>query len=132
VLTSSGAEKASGTGDADRTQAREHLANERTALAWTRTSITLIGLGFAVARFGLFLQRTSVASQGESRTSTILGVALVAAGLFAAGAAMVRFVRARRQIRQRAFRPEAWLETVLTAVTASLGVALVAYLLTTS
>ncbi|MEM9945649.1 MAG: DUF202 domain-containing protein, partial [Cyanobacteria bacterium P01_D01_bin.36] len=36
---------------------REHQANERTFLAWLRTSISLIGFGFAIARFGLFIQQ---------------------------------------------------------------------------
>ena len=37
--------------------ARDHMANTRTLLAWLRTGIALIGLGFVVARFGLFLQQ---------------------------------------------------------------------------
>jgi uncharacterized membrane protein YidH (DUF202 family) len=41
-------------GPADHSQ--QHLANERTFLSWLRTSIALIGLGFIVARFGLFLR----------------------------------------------------------------------------
>ena len=36
---------------------REHQANERTFLAWLRTSIALIGFGFAIARFGIFLKQ---------------------------------------------------------------------------
>jgi putative membrane protein len=40
--------------NADHSQ--QHLANERTFLSWLRTSIALIGLGFIVARFGLFLR----------------------------------------------------------------------------
>lgn len=36
---------------------REHLANERTFLAWIRTALGLIGLGFVVARMGLFLRQ---------------------------------------------------------------------------
>jgi putative membrane protein len=35
---------------------RVFFAAERTLLAWLRTAIALIGLGFVVARFGLFLQ----------------------------------------------------------------------------
>ena len=35
---------------------REHQANERTFLAWLRTSLALIGFGFVIARFGLFLR----------------------------------------------------------------------------
>ncbi len=40
---------------------REHQANERTFLAWLRTSVALIGFGFAIARFGLFLRQLRVA-----------------------------------------------------------------------
>jgi len=34
----------------------QFMANERTFLAWLRTSIGIIGLGFVVARFSLFLR----------------------------------------------------------------------------
>lgn len=52
---------------------RDHLANERTLLAWSRTSIAIVGLGFVVARFAL---------GGKSVTvlSTAFGVALVILG----------------------------------------------------
>ena len=33
----------------------DHLANERTILAWIRTSISVIALGVAINRFSLFL-----------------------------------------------------------------------------
>jgi putative membrane protein len=36
---------------------RDHLANERTFLAWVRTALGLIGLGFVLARMGLFLRQ---------------------------------------------------------------------------
>jgi uncharacterized membrane protein YidH (DUF202 family) len=35
---------------------RDYLAEERTFLAWIRTGLTLMGFGFVVARFGLFLR----------------------------------------------------------------------------
>ncbi len=40
---------------------RDHLANERTFLAWVRTSLGLIGLGFVLARMGLFLRQLASA-----------------------------------------------------------------------
>ncbi len=38
-------------------RARDHLANERTFLAWIRTALGLIGMGFVLARMGLFLEQ---------------------------------------------------------------------------
>ena len=40
---------------------RDHLANERTFLAWVRTALGLIGLGFVLARMGLFLRQLAMA-----------------------------------------------------------------------
>ncbi|HOK48281.1 MAG TPA: DUF202 domain-containing protein, partial [Bryobacteraceae bacterium] len=37
--------------------ARDHLANERTFLAWLRTAVALISLGIAINRFSLYLSR---------------------------------------------------------------------------
>ena len=38
---------------------RVYFAAERTQLAWVRTGIAIIALGFVVSRFGLFLQLLS-------------------------------------------------------------------------
>ena len=35
---------------------REHQANERTFLAWLRTSIAIIAFGFVLERFSLFVK----------------------------------------------------------------------------
>ena len=47
------------------TDVRDHLAAERTFLAWIRTGIALMGFGFVVARFGLFLQQLRVVWTGD-------------------------------------------------------------------
>jgi putative membrane protein len=64
---------------------RDHLAAERTFLAWIRTGIALMGFGFVVARFGLFLQQLRVV-QGlaapQSHTISLwIGTALIAVGI---------------------------------------------------
>ena len=65
--------------------ASDYLAAERTFLAWIRTGIALMGLGFVLARFGLFLQEFNrldpdlpVRSYG---LSLWIGVALILLGV---------------------------------------------------
>jgi putative membrane protein len=64
---------------------RVYFAAERTFLAWIRTGLGLMGVGFAVSRFGLFLREFSAAQHTSTQTSTthsvITGVALVALGV---------------------------------------------------
>ena len=45
---------------------RDYLAEERTFLAWIRTGLTLMGFGFVVARFGLFLQVMQITRGDDS------------------------------------------------------------------
>jgi putative membrane protein len=49
-----GKNKPDGTGDP-----RTHFAAERTLLAWVRTGLAMMGFGFVVARFGLFLREVA-------------------------------------------------------------------------
>jgi putative membrane protein len=58
-------------GPPDRFQ--QHLANERTFLSWLRTSIALIGLGFIVARFGLFLREFGLVVKNASNSASHFG-----------------------------------------------------------
>jgi putative membrane protein len=48
---------------------RDYLAEERTFLAWIRTGLTLMGFGFVVARFGLFLRMLQVNKEGAAPPS---------------------------------------------------------------
>jgi putative membrane protein len=63
----------------------DYLAAERTFLAWIRTGLALMGFGFVVARFGLFLQQVEalhvVAPQKSYGLSLWFGTALIAAGI---------------------------------------------------
>ncbi|RZU41519.1 YidH family protein [Edaphobacter modestus] len=66
---------------------RIYFAAERTFLAWIRTGLALMGLGFAIARFGLFIRQlhisTSPHSTGSvpSAGSAFTGISLLVLGI---------------------------------------------------
>jgi len=74
-------------------RARDHLANERTYLAWLRTAATVMVLGLAVAKLVEPTNARTIAA------GAIL-VATGAAGLFEAG---VRYRRVNRELEQGRF-----------------------------
>jgi|SRR5579871_2429513 len=82
----------------------DHAANERTFLAWVRTSIAVIAFGFLVERFDLFLLFASAASGKTGvpvvRTGFghIAGLVLIVLGMAMIFVASVRFWRTAKEI----------------------------------
>jgi putative membrane protein len=81
---------------------REILAAERTFLAWIRTGIALMGFGFVVARFGIFLREVQVARLlPEAPTSDVslwFGTALIALGVIVNLLAAGKHIQLARQL----------------------------------
>jgi putative membrane protein len=82
--------------------ASDYLAAERTFLAWLRTGIALMGLGFVLARFGLFLEefnRLDANSIARSYGLSLwIGVTLILLGVAVCLLSTVRHLHMLRQL----------------------------------
>jgi putative membrane protein len=83
---------------------KDVLAAERTLLAWIRTGIALMGFGFVVARFGLFLRELARVGGGHALSQrldgAVLGMAVVSAGVVVNVWASLRHRRIVRQLHE--------------------------------
>jgi putative membrane protein len=113
----------------------DYLAAERTFLAWIRTGLALMGFGFVVARFGLFLQQVRLAEPGLSGRSYGLsiwfGTALIAAGVLVDIFSSWHHVRLVHQLNrgETEFTGPSRAAIVLASFLALVGIAMAIYLI---
>ncbi|HTU45905.1 MAG TPA: DUF202 domain-containing protein [Bryobacteraceae bacterium] len=114
---------------------RVYFAAERTFLAWIRTGLALMGIGFAVSRFGLFLRelrasesRLPVHATGLSLWS---GVALVALGVVVNVAAAVRHYQLVHELSSGTWIPGRVSRNavILALILAAVGIGMAVYLI---
>lgn len=112
----------------------DHLANERTFLAWIRTSIALIGFGFVIVKFALFIKQISIAL-GEKASlptkgySAMIGVMMVALGALMAALAYIRYINVEKQLNTGNYFPSRWLTSLVTVSIIVACILLILYLL---
>ena len=110
---------------------RIYFAAERTLLAWVRTGLTLVGMGFVVARFGLFLRIVRNAPDAAPQLgSTWIGVGLVVLGSLSIAIAAWQHAKVWKSLErpyQTRLGAMKW-SVVFAALVALIGLALGAYL----
>jgi len=112
----------------------DHLANERTFLAWIRTNLGIMAFGFVVGRFSFFMQQTA-SFLGESRPlhsqgySSLFGMSLVGIGAILCIFAFFKFKKTERQINNDIYQSSTWLNALLALFVFFIGAFLVIYLI---
>ena len=112
-----------------------HLANERTFLAWVRTSISIIVFGFVVARFGIALREFSLAQNHpiqQSNTSLEIGVGFMIVGTLIALISLFRYQVDMHQIAKGSFKPATVTTLLVGFFTTLFGLTLIIYLMMTA
>lgn len=106
----------------DEAAVRDHLANERTLLAWQRTALGVVAIGFLVDRFAL--DRADGSPLGS-----LLGLVLVLLGAGISVLGAYRFVHTERQIDTHTYQPALAAHLLVTGAVVAGSAALALYLL---
>jgi len=112
----------------------DHLANERTFLAWMRTSIGIMAFGFVVVKFSFFLKQISIilgkgiVNQSKGYSS-VAGIILVIVGATTAVLSFIRYKKTERQLSAGSYQPSSLLMSFLTAFIFGVSIFLVIYLI---
>lgn len=119
----------------------DHLANERTFLAWVRTSLGIMAFGFVVEKFAFFVNKLTafLEKPGDKEHflphsnifgySSIFGIFLVAFGALLSVLAYLHFKSVEKQINEDSYRPSRMLDLILTLFVVLVAVFLIIYLI---
>jgi len=113
--------------------AAEFLANERTFLAWIRTSIAVVSLGFVVARFSVWLRQLTFQLHPGAQASHIgvslpFGLAMMALGAIFAPLAAWRYHVVNKKIEEDQVTADRGLIVLITVLVALLAIGMIVYL----
>ena len=112
---------------------RVHMANERTFLAWIRTSVGIMAFGFVVEKFSLFLKQVQYFLGKEITApshgySSVFGIVLVGLGALMGVLSFIRYKKNEKEIDEDMYQPSLILDVLLTLSVLAIGIFLVIYL----
>src|ERR1700733_9881129 len=113
---------------------RDYMANERTFLAWIRTSIGIMAFGFVVVKFSLFVKQLTLLLGKQyiiqqKGYSAIMGIVLVCVGMITSILAYLRYKKTEKQIDQNNYQSSSLLISVLVAFIFLISILLITYLI---
>jgi putative membrane protein len=113
-------------------RARDHLANERTFLAWVRTGLAIVVFGFAIGRFAIAIHefmRTQGRTFQTAGLSVWFGTIAIVAGVLLTLAGLLRYRRTRDHLDAGRYEPAGFLVDLVGILTALFGLVLAGYLI---
>ncbi|MFY9743889.1 MAG: DUF202 domain-containing protein [Candidatus Sulfotelmatobacter sp.] len=116
----------------DSNKASNHLANERTFLAWVRTSVAIVVFGFAIGRFAIALRQLTAFQGHPAKTTGLsvwMGMISIVAGVVMVIAGLVRYRKTRMLLDEGKFEPAGFIVDLVTILTVLFGLALAGYLI---
>jgi putative membrane protein len=118
---------------------QQYLANQRTFLSWVRTSIALIGLGFAIERFSLFLQQFrlianpnttgNAASATAHDYSALVGIGMIIVGTGLIVYALKNYLESNKTIASGKYMPKNAIIYTASATIIGLGIIMIIFLI---
>jgi uncharacterized membrane protein YidH (DUF202 family) len=110
------------------------MANERTFLAWIRTSIGIMAFGFVIEKFALFLRHLQfflkdAQPPSSGQYSSFVGIILVALGALMGLLAFIRYKKVEKEINEDSYQPSILLDILLTLGILMICIFLVFYMI---
>jgi len=112
----------------DDERVRDHLANERTYLAWLRTGLATVAFGVVIAKLRYILGPNYPASGGIIHAAEI-GLILAITGVITMLMSVVFFLKTREEIRTRSYTSKIYFAIALAGVMMGLGSLILWYLM---
>lgn len=118
----------------DQQKISDHLSNERTLLAWVRTSVGIMAFGFVVVEFSLFTRELNLALEVEIQGnhynySGPIGTIIVGIGAISLMFALLRYRRMKKEIDSGSFEHNPILLNIMVVLIFLISMTLLVYLI---